>query len=131
MPKARNVLGIFMLLLKVKCLFLDKTNLFTMKITCEICKKIPERVDGANKINKFRNLLVKIEGSGRYYRGESLQLSTFSLLKCPECGTYYEDGHHYYSDPESTMGLGRDEDDWYCLERLNDEWKETLKSKLE
>ena len=98
---------------------------------CKICNKIPERVDGEKDINKFRKFLVKVEGSGRYYRGESMQLSTFCLLQCSECKIYYEDGHHYYSDPESTMGLGRDEEDWYMLRRIDKEEAEKLKSKLE
>ena len=67
---------------------------------CSTCKEIPERVDGDEKIEKFRKILDKVEGKGKYYRGEEYQLSTFSLLKCPECGIYYEDGHHFYSDPD-------------------------------
>lgn len=38
---------------------------------------------------------------------------------------YYEDTHHYYSDPESIMGMDRDEDDWYTLARLSEEMAAT------
>ena len=74
---------------------------------------------------QFRCQLKQLEGSGHYYRGEEYQLSVFEILQCPECGTYYEDTHHYYSDPESIMGLARDEDDWYTLARLSTEKAET------
>ncbi len=100
-----------------------------MSNTCSICNKMPERVEGDKKIAKFRKKLEKL-GDGRYYRGEEMQLSTFNLLKCSECNTYYEDGHHYYSDPESTMGLGRDEDDWYTLIRLSETAAQKLLAKL-
>ncbi|MBK8395682.1 MAG: hypothetical protein IPL26_10640 [Leptospiraceae bacterium] len=48
-----------------------------------------------------------------------MQLSKYRLLQCPQCKQYFEDGHHFYSDPESTMGLGRDEDEWFRLTRLS------------
>jgi uncharacterized C2H2 Zn-finger protein len=92
-------------------------------------RKIPDRVDEDSKINKFRKLLVPEGKNGSYYRGESLQLTTFQLLKCPECETFYEDAHYYYSDPESTMGLGRDEDDWYVLKRLTKKEADVLISR--
>jgi len=101
-----------------------------MSNSCSKCKEIPESVDGIRKINKFKKLLTEVGGTGRYYRGEEMQLSMFDLLKCPECGTYYENGHHYYSDPESTMGLGRDEDEWFILRRLSVEAAQKLLKKL-
>lgn len=99
------------------------------KKDCSICNQIPERVEEDSKIIKFRKLLIHTRKEGSYYRGESLQLTTFQLLKCPECGTWYEDAHYYYSDPESTMGLGRDEDDWYVLKRLTNEEANELLNK--
>ena len=87
---------------------------------CSICKDISERVSDEAEIANYRKKLKEIAGQGRYYRGETYQLSVFRLLQCPQCDTYYEDGHHFYSDPESTMGLGRDEDDWYLLIKLSE-----------
>jgi len=88
---------------------------------CRICKTIPDNVGQAADIDTHRQKLTKIAGQGHYYRGEEYQLSKFSLRQCPECDTYYEDAHHYYSDPQSTMGLARDEDDWVLLTRLRAE----------
>jgi hypothetical protein len=86
---------------------------------CPICKNIPERVEISKEIAQFKAQLIALEGCGEYYRGS--QLSTFNLLQCPHCKSYYEDSHHFYSDPESIMGLAREEDDWYVLTRLSQE----------
>ncbi len=99
------------------------------KKDCKTCEMIPDRVEEDSKISKFRKLLVPEGKKGRYYRGESLQLTTFQLLKCTECGTFFEDAHYYYSDPKSTMGLDRDEDDWYVLKRLTKKETDDLVSR--
>ncbi len=98
--------------------------------TCSVCKNIPMRVDEKMGIEKYRSMLIKISGFGKYYRGEEYQLSEYKILKCPECEIYYEDAHHYYSDPESTMGLARDEDDWFILTRLDEKTAEKLLNDL-
>ena len=88
---------------------------------CPNCSSIPDHEEEPKSIDRHRNKLKRIGGGGRYYRGDSLQLSTFNLYICPECGDFFEDGHHFWSDPESTMGLYREEEDWFVLKRLDRE----------
>ncbi|TVQ60085.1 MAG: hypothetical protein EA366_03930 [Spirulina sp. DLM2.Bin59] len=93
--------------------------------TCPTCGDIPNYLPGYSskgmqRIKGFRKRLKAIPGANTYYRNSG-NLTRFKLRRCPTCGTYFEDAHHYYSDPQSTMGLGRDEDDWYALERLSAE----------
>lgn len=88
--------------------------------SCRICQNIPDYSEDSKRL-QFTPKLKRLKGRGEYYRGEEYQLSVFTLLQCPQCGTYYEETHHYYSDPQSIMGMVRDEDDWYALERLSDE----------
>lgn len=89
---------------------------------CKICHKIPANISRNDKaIARAQKKLTPIPGGGVYYRGESCQLTRFQLFRCPSCDTHYEYVHYFYSDPESTMGLGRDEDDWYVLSRLDSE----------
>lgn len=90
---------------------------------CTVCGDIPEMLTIRSESHLAQCLapLTRLEGEGRYYRGSEMQLSTFRLVKCPACTTYFELTHSYYSDPESTMGLYRDEDDWYELHRLGPE----------
>jgi hypothetical protein len=90
-----------------------------MNNNCSNCGEIPDTVEKTEDIAKYRKKLHSVKGAGHYYRGESLQLSNYKLLQCPSCSTYFEDGHHFYSDPESTMVLGRDEDEWFRLIRLS------------
>lgn len=99
-----------------------------MSKNCTKCGSIPDFVE--KDFRKYLLKLSKVKGSGRYYRGEEYQLTTFVLYKCSECNVFFEYAHHYYSDPESTMGLARDEDDWYVLRRINNKRKEELLEKL-
>jgi ribosomal protein L37AE/L43A len=93
------------------------------KHDCPHCGDIPEYKleDDLKGLPKHLSLLKALKGNGRYYRGETLQLTTYQLYQCEKCEVYYEYGHHYYSDPESTMGLYREEDDWWVLKRLDEE----------
>ncbi len=96
---------------------------------CPTCGKIPDYLSGhtaknEQQIQRFKKKLTPLPGASTYYR-ESGNLTRFKLMQCPTCGTYFEDAHHYYSDPQSTMGLGRDEDDWLALERLSEELAQT------
>ncbi len=88
---------------------------------CHKCKSTSRYVQNETEIARLKQRLNAIAGEGHYYRGEDCQLSEFRLFQCPDCGTYYEDGHYYYSDPESTMGLARDEEDWYAMYKLDAE----------
>ncbi|HNT78530.1 MAG TPA: hypothetical protein PKH77_26260 [Anaerolineae bacterium] len=88
-------------------------------LACPQCQHTPRYMKNEREIARLKQRLTAIAGEGHYYRGEECQLSEFRLLQCPDCGVYYEDGHHYYSDPESTMGLARDEEDWYAMEKLD------------
>ena len=99
------------------------------KKKCNNCKDIPPLEEKLNKMKLYRKKLTQL-GSGRYYRGQDLQLSTFTLWQCADCKTYFEDSHHYYSDPESTMGLGRDESDWYNFRRLKADKAKILLEKI-
>jgi len=92
---------------------------------CPTCGEISDSLSShlpnqAEQIERFKNKLTSLPGNSSYYRGSG-QLTEFKLLQCPICSTYFEDAHYYYSDPESTMGLGRDEDDWFVLDRLSEE----------
>ncbi|MEA5417993.1 hypothetical protein VB712_02080 [Spirulina sp. CCNP1310] len=97
---------------------------------CPTCGEIPDSLSGhlpnsAEQLKICKTKLTLLPGDGHYYRGESGQLTEFKLMQCPTCSTYFEDAHHYYSDPQSTMGLRRDEDDWLALERLSEEMAQT------
>ena len=100
---------------------------------CPCCDKLPEylKEEKPKEMVELLNGLIAVEGKGSYYRGESLQLTTFRLYQCPECQTYYEYGHHFWSDPQSTMGLYREEDDWWVFKRLEGKWIEKRLKDLE
>jgi len=98
-----------------------------MKNNCHNCNSKDYNKTSATQ-SKFLNKLEKLDGRGRYYRGAECQLTTFLLYSCPKCKKVYEYGHFYYSDPESTMGLGRDEDEWDSITKLN---REKIKERKE
>ena len=100
-----------------------------LKSDCSICKDISILVKDRKIILEFAKSLNKV-GTGRYYRGEEYQLSEFKLLQCTECQIYFGDAHHYYSDPQSTMGMARDEHDWFNLHRLSEDTAATGLSQL-
>lgn len=101
---------------------------------CPTCGDIPDSLSGhlpdpAEQIEHFKKKLTPLPGKSSYYRGSG-QLTEFQLMQCPTCSTYFEDAHYYYSDPESTMGLCRDEDDWFVLERLGAELAQKRRQQL-
>lgn len=97
------------------------------KITCENCASIADYERNEKLIPGHLKKLTKLKGRGNFYRGEEYQRSDYWLHQCPECKGYFQHVHDFYSDPKSTMGLGRDEDDWWYLGRMNEnEAKERL-----
>jgi len=86
-------------------------------MTCATCGSLPPSTLSQPEITRGKDRLRLLARNGRYYR-RSGDLTEFDLHQCPLCGAFFECAHHHYSDPESTMGMGRDESDWYELERL-------------
>lgn len=84
--------------------------------SCTICINRPSEKEHYDSLNYFTDKLTPISPKGRYYRGEDSQLTEFIISKCPECGAIYDIRTYYYSDPESSMGMGRDEKEWYTCE---------------
>ena len=92
-----------------------------MHSRCPNCNFIKATITEPRAIERCRSRLKPVPGQGRYYRGEEYQLSLFRLWQCPECSDHFEDAHHFYSDPQSTMGLARDEEEWFNFSRLTPE----------